>query len=119
VIDIEHPDGNHGGGAAAPATMPADLATFCQTVEAAIGHGLMVYTGGWWWRPFFAKYQAQLPGYGARPLWLSGFTTSAPKPPAPWTARAIWQFTDKGKVGGITGGVDLDRAQSIAGVRIP
>jgi len=44
----------------------------------------------------------------AQPLWLAHYTTSCPEVPRPWTRWKYWQYTDNGRVPGITGAVDLD-----------
>jgi lysozyme len=44
------------------------------------------------------------------PLWLSHYTkNSQPKMPGlPWKVWSIWQYTDKGKISGVSGYVDLN-----------
>ena len=49
------------------------------------------------------------PALAEYPLWLPSYRASQPPRPAPWGEVAIWQFTDKGVVPGISGNVDLNR----------
>lgn len=66
----------------------------------------LLYTGSWYWNDIAGMHENDLP---ARcPLWLSGYTPRRPPPPEPWGTVDIWQFTDKGVVDGIAGGVDLN-----------
>lgn len=44
----------------------------------------------------------------AQPLWLAHYTTTCPELPRPWRRWTYWQYTDNGRVPGITGPVDLD-----------
>jgi lysozyme len=62
----------------------------------------IVYTnyGMWRWRG-----AAEL---GSQPLWLAHYTAQCPSVPSPWRRWAFWQYTDAGRVPGITGPVDLD-----------
>lgn len=43
-----------------------------------------------------------------QPLWLAHYTTTCPELPQPWQRWSYWQYTDNGRVPGITGAVDLD-----------
>ncbi len=44
----------------------------------------------------------------AQPLWLAHYTTTCPELARPWQQWLYWQFTDNGRIPGITGPVDLD-----------
>lgn len=50
------------------------------------------------------------------PLWLASYTPTCPKPPRPWDSVALWQFTDKGRVDGIAGPVDLNQRFALWGM---
>lgn len=50
-----------------------------------------------------------------QPLWLAHYTTACPTVPAPWKTWQFWQHSDRGRVPGITGAVDLDLARQGAG----
>lgn len=44
------------------------------------------------------------------PLWVAHYTSAAkPRVPAPWSFWTFWQYTDRGRVAGIAGGVDINR----------
>lgn len=44
------------------------------------------------------------------PLWVAHYTSAAkPRIPAPWSFWTFWQYTDRGRVAGIAGGVDINR----------
>jgi lysozyme len=62
----------------------------------------LVYTnyGMWRWRPATE--------IATQPLWLAHYTTGCPMVPAPWVRWTFWQYTDNGRVPGISGAVDLD-----------
>jgi lysozyme len=62
----------------------------------------IVYTnfGMWRWRG-----AAEL---ASQPLWLAHYTAQCPSVPPPWQRWTFWQYTDAGRVPGITGPVDLD-----------
>jgi len=49
-------------------------------------------------------------GFAGHPLWVAAYS-SATEPPVPdaWAKATIWQWTESGRVNGITGDVDLDR----------
>lgn len=44
------------------------------------------------------------------PLWLAHYTSaSRPRVPKPWEFWTFWQFTENGRVAGISGNVDINR----------
>lgn len=43
------------------------------------------------------------------PFWIAAYARICPAPPAPWDHVALWQFTDKGRVDGIDGYVDVNK----------
>lgn len=67
-------------------------------------------------RPLLYSYPAYLEQHGlmaapalARfPLWLASWRRTPPLAPPPWRSIAIWQYTSRGEVPGITGFVDLN-----------
>lgn len=62
----------------------------------------IVYTnpGMWRWRPATE--------IASQPLWLAHYTTTCPELARPWKQWLYWQYTDNGRMDGITGAVDLD-----------
>ena len=52
----------------------------------------------------------------ACPLWIARWRTTPPEPkelPKGWDSWKIWQYTDQGKVPGISGSVDLNRMKMV------
>lgn len=96
VLDIEDGEGKLGDWAL----------RWCQHVERATGVKPLIYTGAWFSEPHGFALSSELAAY---PLWLAAYQGSQPPAPAPWDRVAMWQFTDKGAVPGISGPVDLNR----------
>src|ERR1035437_9023751 len=50
--------------------------------------------------------------FGTNPLWIAAYLTNPeinlPLIPLRWTEWKIWQFTEKGQIGGYTGDIDLN-----------
>ena len=74
-------------------------------VEQVIGIKPMIYTGGWYWEQL--KTLNNTSRFKNYPLWLSSYTPSYGPMFGGWTAPTIWQYTEKGSIGGINP-VDLD-----------
>ncbi len=74
-------------------------------VERALGRKPVVYTRAGFIRNTLGDPGA-LTGY---PIWLAQYASAAPTVPAGWNTWSIWQHTDRGRVAGIAGNVDLDR----------
>lgn len=88
------------------------LADYLETIENSINTQVTLYTGRWYWDKIKDKDLLFWCARG-RPLWVAAYTQAVPKAPAPWTNWDIWQFTDKGRVDGIDGNVDVNRAINI------
>lgn len=99
--------------------LPVDLVVdeaiaFLETVEEELGVTPLVYTGQtfhWWLsqaRPdlakLFSKYPLWLPSYTSEPLMPVDKEGNA----FPWDKWSLWQYTSKGDVMGIPGGVDMN-----------
>lgn len=82
---------------------------FLSRVEAATGKRAMIYTGVW----FANKYAGFNSALADRPLWVSYYKTTLPSSFAGWTKWTAWQYTDSGKIVGISGNVDLNIAESL------
>ncbi len=99
-IDSEYANGSHTGRADGldKATRTAVCKAFCETIKSA-GYTPGVYASKSW---LYNKLDAgQLSGYK---IWLAHYTGETD-----YTGKYdIWQHTDKGKVNGIKGNVDLD-----------
>lgn len=100
VIDVETNDGK---GAAA---IIAGVRTWVNAVEQALGRTPIVYTSGSFWNANLAGTDK----FAECPLWVAHYT-SKPKPiiPKGFPIYTIWQFSEKGKVSGVSGTCDLNR----------
>jgi GH25 family lysozyme M1 (1,4-beta-N-acetylmuramidase) len=76
---------------------------FCNEVKRLTGRGCIVYTGGFW------KNLGRVPApeQGAL-LWIAHYGVDKPVLPAGWKTWTFWQFSDKGRVPGIPGPVDVN-----------
>lgn len=76
------------------------VAAFCETIEKA-GFYAMVYCNMNWWVNYLYKDELAK----RFDLWLAQWGVQAPS-----VDCGLWQYTDRGKVDGISGNVDLDYA---------
>ena len=87
-----------------PQALQAWTRTFLSTVEQLSGRTPIVYTYYYFW-------QHQMGGSTAftrYPLWIAAYQAKAPtKLPGGWTQWTLWQYTDRGRVPGVNGIVDL------------
>ena len=97
VLDIETTGGKP------PAELVARARVWIARVRDKLGVEPIVYTGPEFWRD-----QARGGDLATQPLWLAHYTRGCPAVPAPWTSWQFWQHTDRGRVPGIEGPVDLD-----------
>lgn len=72
-------------------------------VEQRTGVVPIVYTGPWIIDREGLDDYTDLARYA---LWLAAYQPTQPRPPAPWTSIAFWQYTDKGRVPGVSGNCD-------------
>lgn len=101
VIDVEWP---HQGGHLFEIEQ---LDACIERVAQRCGKAPIVYTGRWYWDriPDTDRFDWMK----ACPLWLASYTAKCPAPPKPWHSVTLWQYTNKGRVPGIVGDVDLNR----------
>jgi lysozyme len=99
VIDVEAT-----GGLSAK-TIASKVRAWTARVEAAIGVKPIVYTGKYFWRDEVGAPT----DFADNALWIAQYTSKCPDLPAPWATWTFWQYSDKGKVAGITGNVDINR----------
>lgn len=82
-------------------------------VEERLGVTPMIYTAKSFWDHAFKDS----PNFGRYPLWLASYGTSIPFSTGPtqlplgWSRWELWQFTDQGEIGGISGHVDTNMAR--------
>ncbi|MEA5496442.1 GH25 family lysozyme [Limnoraphis robusta] len=97
VLDIETTDG-------------LDSQTLCdraqewiEIIERESGFRPIIYTYPGFWQSLNTKR------FSEYPLWIAHYTTAEqPLIPGGWKTWLFWQFTDKGEVTGVNGGVDVN-----------
>ena len=99
VLDIEANDGNLN-----PVGLTSWIQTFLQGIVVA-GYKAILYSYG----PFLKALP--ISNLGTYPLWLADYE-GVEHVPTGFTAK-IWQYTGTGKVNGINGNVDLNRAEDL------
>ena len=98
VLDVEATDG------ISASTIRARTRRWLDHVEAALGVKPIIYTSGYFWRD-----QIGSPSWSSDyPLWVAHYTTGCPLTPEPWSSWTFHQFTDSGRISGISGGVDTN-----------
>ena len=81
---------------------------FIEGVEARMGRSCVLYSGNRIKELLGSKVD---PWWGTRRLWLAHYTTGTPTCQASWSTYWLWQFTDTGKVSGMSGDTDLNHFQ--------
>ena len=81
-----------------------DLAAYCLSVVESWGVYAMLYTG-----LYFAQNNLYMGGAALKPydVWLAAYRG---KKPAPGWPFGMWQYTNEGKIPGVSKGVDLSHA---------
>lgn len=104
VLDLESPRLGDDAGERAMAWLRA--------VEGALSVTPILYT-----YPSFAAERKlwRWPDLARFPIWIAHYGVSKPILPRPWSEWAIWQHSEKGKVPGIMGNVDLNFAWRLPG----
>jgi lysozyme len=77
-----------------------------EIVESIVGFKPLLYTGSWYLSKF--KFDATTQKLKNYPLWLANYRATKPPTPAPWTGYEFWQYSDNGRVQGISGPCDLN-----------
>ena len=98
VLDIEVDEGK------SPKELTASTHDFLDELESRSGQKPMVYTYPYFW----LHNMGNATDFAQYPLWLAAYQNTAPKPVGGWSELAMWQRTGTGRVGGITGNVDLN-----------
>lgn len=73
-----------------------------ETVERRTGRRAMIYTGASFARTFLGAKLARWP------LWVAHYGTDTPMSNGTWDRWVIFQYSDSGKVNGISGNVDMN-----------
>jgi GH25 family lysozyme M1 (1,4-beta-N-acetylmuramidase) len=104
VIDVET------SGGLSSRSVASRVHTWLDHVESQTGVTPIIYTGPYFWRDSVGG-----PSFGAEhPLWVAHYTTGCPLVPNPWNKWTFHQFTESGRVSGISGGVDTNRFDGTA-----
>jgi lysozyme len=90
------------------------ILTWTGTVSQALSFMPATYTSAGWWNDWVVDAGIE----DMSDLWVANYTTRPqPQIPTAWTKRGrtwyLWQYTDKGTVAGISGGVDLCRRPNV------
>ncbi|UPK45781.1 GH25 family lysozyme [Paenibacillus pabuli] len=97
VMDYENNPGN-----LSKAQINAVAKSFLSELERLTGQKPIIYTGN----SFASNFDTGLSGYD---LWIARYSdTRTPDDQPAWKTWTIWQYSDSGKVPGITGNVDLN-----------
>lgn len=96
VIDVEETMG------LPLATVAANARIWIERVRKELGVEPLVYTNPGMWGIRGA------PELASQELWLAHYTQGCPVIPPPWTRFRLWQYSDNGRIDGISGPVDLD-----------
>lgn len=88
-------------------SMDSWILDFYNTYESKTGRDVVIYTSPSWWDTCTGDWS----GMSARsPLFIADWTTaSSPTVPAGFPYATLWQYTDSGSVGGVSGAVDRDK----------
>ncbi len=85
---------------------------FVREYRELAGHWAVLYTMPGFWNQVVGHLGAEQRRVMARcPLWIAHWEVSRPTVPSPWSRYEIWQHSDKGRVPGIHGPVDVDRSR--------
>lgn len=95
VIDVESTDG------LGPSAIAANVGTWIDLVEGALGRPPIIYTGSYFWND-----NVGTDAFVDHPLWIAHYTTGCPNLPTVWPDWHFWQYTSTGSVAGIAGNVD-------------
>ncbi len=88
-------------GGASDATIQANMQTWLDTIQKAIGRKPIIYTNLNTSSHFGGKF-------GSYPLWVASWGATCPTMPNGYKGWQFWQYADTGSVSGISGGVDHD-----------
>jgi lysozyme len=74
-------------------------------IQTRLGRTPVIYTT----QSFYFEFMRRLPVIEACPLWVANYTTRPePAMPVGWDKWMFWQYSDGGKIAGITGATDLN-----------
>jgi len=83
--------------------------SFVETVASITGRKPIIYTSGGFWRPYLTYEKITDVDWALEyPFWMARYTSQWPGSVYPWCAWDFWQYSDKGRIPGIKGSVDLN-----------
>ena len=81
------------------------IADFLNRYRTRTGRYAVIYTTTDWWKRCTGNYS----GFASKhPLWLARYGSSSGTLPAGWGFYTFWQYTQTGRVSGVSGAVDRD-----------
>src|SRR5215470_7198342 len=95
VLDVETADGVSND------TLVAGVQTWLEAVADQTGVTPMIYASPAFWNGHLNDQ------FGSYPLWVAQYGVSAPRVPRGWTDWNFWQYSQSGKINGVSGNVDL------------
>lgn len=98
MLDVEERGGR------TPAQITDAVREWIRLVKAATGRTPIIYTGIYFWTDYVKSTE-----FNQHPLWVPHYGVTCPGLPAAWSKWAFHQYSSTGRVGGISGNVDLDR----------
>ena len=103
MIDLERQEGPLG------AVRADRVKTYLNLIEAELGLAPLIYTNRYHWNEYYARWALWS---GAYDLWLAYYTTGTiAKLPNGFADYQLWQYSKYGRVPGIAGNVDFNRAR--------
>jgi len=82
---------------------------FMNEVQRLTNRRPILYTSGGFWRSYMMYNRRTDTDWAvAYPLWQAQYTSSWPSQVYPWVGWDFWQYSDKGRIPGIAGSVDLN-----------
>lgn len=94
---------DYGGGARlTDEQLTACASAFLARVEEKTGYHAMLYTDAWAAK---ARYGSALAAY---PIWVANYGVTLPEANGKWTSWVGFQYSDRGRISGVSGNIDLD-----------
>ncbi|PRW62311.1 hypothetical protein CEP50_16010 [Actinopolyspora mortivallis] len=107
VLDLEVSPSTGGCYGKTTAQMHTWTQKFLDRVQERSGQRGIIYASPSFWSTCMGGSQA----FAQHPLWLASYGVSQPSVPGGWNNYSFWQYTEKGRVPGISGPVDMNRFQ--------
>ncbi|WP_020499916.1 GH25 family lysozyme [Sciscionella marina] len=104
VIDLE-PGGANGCYGMSAKQTKSWITAFNKVVKDRTKHNAIIYTNPGFW----SKCTGNSKGFTGNPLWVASWGVSKPQQVGGWKGYTFWQYSDSGKVPGVSGKTDLDK----------